>query len=251
MTELCQIYDHKFYNDQAETSYRSAAAVAPLIVKLFAPSSVIDVGCGVGTWLRAFADLGFTQLLGIDGPHVEPASLQLPTAQFRSHDLRLPLPDLGRFDVAMSLEVAEHLPAQVAAGFVAGLTRMAPIVVFSAAIPGQGGTDHINLQWPEYWQALFQGHGYVQLDPLRPLLWHDERVEWFYRQNLFVYVADAYLEESAALKELPRAIGDERIELINRYILHHYVNPEHLGVRRLLQLLRHALARSLRHRLFR
>ena len=250
-TELRRSYDEKFFAGHAANFHRSATAVVPLIIEMFGPTSVIDVGCGIGIWLRAFADLGVTQLLGVDGPHVEPASLRIPAEQFRAHDLRLPLPDLGQFDLAMSLEVAEHLPADVAAAFVADLTRLAPIVVFSAAIPGQGGTEHINEQWPEYWQALFEKRGYVQLDPLRPLIWHDERVDWWYRQNLFVYVAEDFLKESVSMKHLPRAVGEERMEVLSRHILRQHVDPAHLSLRQILQLLRRAIARSLKHRLFR
>jgi SAM-dependent methyltransferase len=245
MPDLANIYDAQFYAGHADMSYESATVVVPHIMKLFAPVSVVDVGCGIGTWLRAFVDAGLTQVLGVDGPHVETASLRIAPEQFRPHDLRAPLPDLGRFDLAVSVEVAEHLPAASAAGFVADLTRLAAVVVFSAAVPGQGGADHVNEQWPEYWEALFQAHGYVQLDPLRPLVWHAPRVQWWYRQNLFVYVASKYLEENDELKALPRAVGDERMTLVSRRILRQYVGDENqIGLRQIVRILPRAILRS-------
>lgn len=245
---LGQIYAPSFYAGHADGSQKSAAVVAPLIMDLFAPASVVDVGCGIGTWLQVFAELGVTRLQGLDGDHVNAASLRIPASQFQTHDLRQPLPDLGRFDVALSLEVAEHLPGVSAFGFVAGLTRLAPVVVFSAAIPGQGGTEHVNEQWPEYWEELFAAHDYVQLDPFRPLIWHDQRVEWWYRQNLLVYVACSRMEADTGLGKLPQAVGDERMTLISRRTLRQYVDLENGGLRRVLRALPRLLVQSLKRR---
>jgi hypothetical protein len=86
------------------------------------------------------------------------------------------------------LEVAEHLPIQSAGGFVAELTALAPFILFSAAIPGQGGTNHLNEQWPEYWATRFAGHGYRVLDCIRPRIWEDDRIDFWYRQNIFLFV---------------------------------------------------------------
>jgi hypothetical protein len=108
--------------------------------------------------------------------------------RFTAHDLILPFPDLGTFDLAISFEVAEHLPANRAAGFIADLCSLAPVVAFSAAIPGQGGTGHINEQWPAYWCDLFAGCGYQVTGALRWEIWNDDNIENWYRQNLIVAV---------------------------------------------------------------
>src|SRR5439155_12477145 len=128
------------------------------------------------------------KILGVDGEYVDRDSLVIPSDSFISADLRGGLDLGGTFDLCMSLEVAEHLPAAAASRFVESLTRLSPVVLFSAAVPGQTGVGHINERWPDYWMSLFAGHGYVQLDPFRHQLWHDSRVEWWYRQNLFLYV---------------------------------------------------------------
>jgi SAM-dependent methyltransferase len=181
------LYDRRFYDVQSVGSRRSASVVVPLVMRLVAPISVCDVGCGVGTWLGVFREHGVMSALGVDGAHVALEMLQIPHADFVAKDLTLPLKLDRRFDLAVSLEVAEHLPERSAAGFVQSLTGMAPIVLFSAAVPGQGGTGHINEQWQDYWAALFAKEGFIPLDPIRPAIWTDSAVEWYYRQNILLY----------------------------------------------------------------
>jgi hypothetical protein len=114
--------------------------------------------------------------------------MQIKKSEFLRKDLALPLDLQERFDVAMSLEVAEHLPAEFAASFVSNLTQLSDVIIFGAAIPGQGGTNHVNERWPSYWVALFEKLGFLCFDVLRGDMWYDDRVEWWYRQNTFVFV---------------------------------------------------------------
>lgn len=174
------MYDTAFYDTIRSGTQQSAAIVAGLVNGIVRPSTVVDVGCGEGWWAQAFADLG-CEATGVDGGYVTPA-----IERFVAHDLATPLPDLGRFDLAVSLEVAEHLPPSRARGFIADLCALAPIVLFSAAIPGQGGTGHVNEQWPAYWFDLFRDHGYCVSGALRWRIWNDDRIENWYRQNLLI-----------------------------------------------------------------
>lgn len=184
---MTNLYDRRFYEGQRTGSRRSAEAVVPVIMRLIKPRSVCDVGCGLGTWLGVFRQHGAETILGIDGAHVAPELLQIPSREFLAMDLAQPL-DLDRsFDLAVSLEVAEHLPAQIAPAFVRSLARLAPIVLFSAAVPGQGGTGHVNEQWQDYWANLFEAEGFLPIDAIRPKIWNDDKVEWFYRQNMLLY----------------------------------------------------------------
>jgi SAM-dependent methyltransferase len=181
-------YDRGFYDDQMGGSYRSASVIVPMVLEHVPASSVCDIGCGAGTWLCVFLKNGVREVVGVDGAYVPPDYLRIPQASFRAADLRNAF-DLGRtFDLAVSLEVAEHLPAIRAENFVATLTRLAPVVLFSAAIPNQGGTDHVNEQWPDYWERLFAARGYVAIDAIRPAVWENDDVEWWYRQNTLLYV---------------------------------------------------------------
>ena len=175
-------------------------------MQLAAPASVVDVGCGVGAWLRVFQEHGVGTIAGVDGDWVDETMLQIPRTAFHRADLSRPFHVPGRFDVAMSLEVAEHLPPESAAGFVASLTALAPIVVFSAAIPFQGGVEHKNEQWPEYWAALFADHRYLTVDCLRNRVWKNDNAQFWYAQNMMMFMREDQLrpvQDSAAHHHQP------------------------------------------------
>ena len=180
----------------------------PHLVQIFAPSSVVDVGCGNGGWLAMFAELGIEDTLGMDGAWVDPDSLLIPPERFRSIDLTKMNPTDRQFDMCLCLEVAEHLPDAHAASLVAYLTGLAPVVVFSAAVPGQSGVGHVNERWQSYWAGHFARSDYVPLDCIRPLVWDSEEAQWWYAQNLIVYVAKALLDRRTDLSDLAvRSIG--------------------------------------------
>lgn len=191
--ELRSTYDGEFYDDLDEQVRASAGVIAPIIVELLHPASILDVGCGRGTWLHAFSELGAHDIVGVDGPHVETNDLEIPADSFLARDLRDAL-DLGRrFDLVISLEVAEHLPPEVGPTFVDSLTRHADAVLFSAAIPLQGGAGHVNEQWQSYWAAEFARHDFVPVDAIRPAVWSDPDVAFWYAQNVVLYVRDTAL----------------------------------------------------------
>lgn len=182
-------YDGGFYDDHAESSARSAAAVLAVVYRVFRPDSVIDVGCGQGSWLAAAEALGSTTLTGLDGPWVDRATMRSARIDFRPTDLAGAFVIDERHDLCISVEVAEHLPATSADAFVAALCRAADVVLFSAAVPQQGGTEHVNEERASRWAARFDANGYACFDLVRGAVWDDERVAWWYRQNAFVYVA--------------------------------------------------------------
>jgi len=182
-------YDDGFYADQVDGSARAAGVVLPLVMGHLAVERVIDVGCGQGAWLAAAESLGARDLTGLDGPWVDRAKLRSARIVFHPTDLAQPLPDHGRHDLAISVEVAEHLPAARADGFVADLCRAADVVLFSAAVPHQGGTEHVNEERASRWIARFAAQGHDCFDLVRGAVWDDARVAWWYRQNLFVFVS--------------------------------------------------------------
>lgn len=182
-------YDREFFQATGDGSLRSARVVAPLVVDLVAPRSVVDFGCGVGAWLRAFDELGVSDYLGLDGEYVLARELYVPTNSIRVARLEEP-PLLGRrFDLAVCLEVGEHLPDSAAMPLVNSLTQAAPVVLFSAAVPGQGGTNHVNERWPGYWREIFSRFGYHRMDPIRHRVWRNPNVEWWYRQNIYLFAS--------------------------------------------------------------
>jgi hypothetical protein len=181
-------YDKTFYDTIREGTQRSARQLVPLLVDELnlVRKKIIDVGCGEGWWAETFQQCG-CETVGIDGGYVESSPLG---DRFIPHDLSQPLPShlSDRFDAVVCLEVAEHLPEQRAAGFVKDLTNLAPIVIFSAAIPGQGGTGHVNEQWPSYWVDMFNSSGFIVSGALRFSIWDNTDIENWYRQNLLIAV---------------------------------------------------------------
>jgi len=192
------------YADWLSGSLESARVVVPLVVDAVGPRSVVDVGCGIGSWLVAFREAGVEDVLGIDGPWLDAAQLAFPPERFLAADLREPLDAGRRFDLALCLEVAQILPPEAAGRLVRDLVALADVVLFGAAIPGQGGTGHRNEQWPSYWAELFAASGYVASDPLRRRIWNEPGVKWWFAQNLVCF---ARPEAVARLPELSHAVG--------------------------------------------
>jgi SAM-dependent methyltransferase len=203
-------YDTTFFRGLMDGSYTSAKAVMPYVISLCQPESIADFGCGVGSWLQACRECGIKDVTGIDGDYVKDQLLMIPTERFVRADLTRPI-DLGRrFDLVLSLEVAEHLPREAAPTFVDTLTRHGPVILFSAAIPSQGGVHHVNEQWAQYWSSLFGDHGYVCVDCLRDVFWDAREIKWWYRQNMFLFVSEKSLSqypnvsrESSRYRKLP------------------------------------------------
>ena len=211
------LYGRDFFDSQSFNSLKSARIVLPDLFRHVSPQSVVDIGCGVGSWLSAIGDMGVAERLGVDGSYVERVELMIPAECFLDADLAKPgLPATiaarrpGKFDLAMCLEVAEHLPFERSASLVAELCELADLVLFSAAIPFQHGTGHINEQWPEFWATQFRASGFACFDLLRPELWGRSGVDWWYAQNVLVFArtgsaAHARLPDAAAVATRPLA----------------------------------------------
>ena len=195
------LYDGAFYATRDADSASSAATAVSLLHDILAPRSVVDVGCGVGTWLRQFSDHGVETIVGLDGPWVEKKHLVIPRDAFFEANFEEPLSLPQTFDLALSLEVAEHVSPENAQQFVHSLVELAPMVLFGAAIPHQGGVGHVNEQWPDFWARLFGEEDYVCIDWLRWQMWHLPEVLYWYPQNTLLYINSEHLKTSQLLQE--------------------------------------------------
>jgi hypothetical protein len=176
---------------------------------------VVDLGCGAGIWLETFALHGIDDYVGVDGPWVPRDALRFPQERFVAERLDQPL-NLGRrFDLAVALEVAEHLPEHRAEAFVRNVVEHAPCVLFSAAIPHQGGTDHLNEQWPDYWAERFATHGYVAVDGIRPRIWSNPDILHFYRQNVLVFATQELIAARPLLARDRECTADGQLSLVH------------------------------------
>lgn len=196
-----KVYSKNFFDDYIASSRQSARIVVPLVLKFVKPKSVVDVGCGMGVWLSVFQEHGIKEILGVDGPWVDKINLLIDKSRFIQRDLKKPLEIDRQFDLVVSLEVAEHLPKESAETFVDSLTKLGPVVLFSAAIPCQCGTRHINEQWPEYWTKFFKEKGYVVVDCIRKRIWNNDKVDYWYAQNTLMFVRKDYLKKNSLLRK--------------------------------------------------
>jgi SAM-dependent methyltransferase len=183
-----RVYDGTFFKSCSDASASSARAVLGLIWGYIRPKAVLDLGCGIGNWLEVARELGSDRLLGIDGEYVDRSLLRIPQDEFRIADLTERFSVESRFDLALCLEVAEHLHESSADALVSSLTSCADMVLFSAAIPGQGGNSHVNEQWPDYWSERFRVHDYEAYDCIRDRVWTNSQVAWWYAQNSILYL---------------------------------------------------------------
>ena len=195
-------------------SASSARVIVPLVLELVQPKSVIDVGCGTGEWLLVFEEHGVEDVWGVDGGWVSKEMLEIVEERFVPLDLEQPFHMDRTFDLVVSLEVAEHLPEECANTFVDSLTRLGPVVLFSAAIPHQGGRNHINEQWPEYWAERFHDKDYVVIDCLRRRIWRNENVAKWYRQNILMFAAREHLEDQPSLSQEYTLCGTSQLSVV-------------------------------------
>ena len=186
------IYNSHYYDSTVEgPAVASAGAISDSILLDLRPNTVIDVGCGTGALLEALRDKG-CQVFGLEYADAALDYCKTRALDVRKLDLeRDTFTDDRTFDVAVSLEVAEHLPAKIADRYVDLLTRLSDMIVFTAAPPGQGGDDHVNEQPRSYWIAKFQALGFDYADGLSnrwSSTWRDKAVVApFYHENLMVF----------------------------------------------------------------
>jgi len=172
--------------EQADTSARK---IIGIIQPILSAESVLDVGCAVGGWVRAWSLNGARVAQGVDGEYVKRDDLLIPPSDFFAQDLNQPF-DLGRrYDVVQTLDVAEHLRPENSDAFVNSLDRHCiKAIMFGAAPPGQGGENHINEQSLEFWRSKIEQKGYTTFDCIRPLIISDHTVPFWYRFNVLLYV---------------------------------------------------------------
>ncbi|WP_175574467.1 class I SAM-dependent methyltransferase [Algoriphagus marinus] len=205
-------YDLQVYNK------KSAEVVIPLLRSFQSFNSVLDVGCGIGTWLAIAKSNGIPIIRGIDGDYDDKSLLfsNISKKEFIATDLNKGFNLDQHFDIAICLEVVEHLVSDSAPIVVQSLVRHSDVILFSAAIPGQGGQNHINEQWPNYWAKLFEEHDFVFLDIIRPLIWNNPNVDFWYKQNIFLVVKNTHeLALKYSSSHLP-LVHPELFERINQ-----------------------------------
>lgn len=177
-------YDHRIHN------LDGPGEITRIVYNLIKPESVVDLGCGVGAFLKSFKDLGVRRVLGIDNHDVFQSSVPkyLEKNEFMNTSLEVPIELPEKFDLAICLEVAEHLNPDCSEILADNLIKLSDVILFSAAIPFQKGENHLNEQWPDYWQNIFRERDFLFYDILRKELWNNEKISYWHRQNTFLVV---------------------------------------------------------------
>lgn len=224
------VYTPDFYEHLREGSLRSAQIIIPIVLKLIQPRSIVDVGCGDGTWLKVFRDYGIEDIFGVDGEWVDQLALQIPPENFLRFDLTQPLHLNRQFDLVVSLEVAEHLPEECAETFVNSLVKLGPCILFSAAIPHQGGINHLNEKWQDFWAKYFQARGYLAIDTIRKHIWNDALVEFWYAQNTILYVKPEVLKGNSLLQKEYEQSHASMLSLVHPSLYLIWSDPDNMSV---------------------
>lgn len=180
---------------QEQQNRISAEKIFNLLFKLYKPNSILDIGCGLGTWLSVARELGVTDIYGVEGPWLNPKQLRIDPKYVAIQDLEQSFNLHRSFDLIISLEVAEHLSPATASTFIASLISHGDIILFSAAIPYQGGQNHINEQFLAYWSDLFNKFDFVPIDIIRGQIWDDKDIHWWLRQNILLFVRRSIIND--------------------------------------------------------
>lgn len=192
------MYSESYYRKHETGSYKSAIQILEYTNSFINFNSVIDFGCGMGTWCKALDNLGIKNFLGIDKHQYEPAYMLIPPEKYMQFDLGKPLELTCMADMVISVEVAEHINPEYSDIFIKNLCSCSKIVLFSAAISHQGGTGHINEQSCIYWETIFNKYGYRAIDCIRPYFWNNEQIEIWYRNNCILYIEQHIYEKISA-----------------------------------------------------
>jgi cyclopropane fatty-acyl-phospholipid synthase-like methyltransferase len=185
MNNMGNTYKPSLYDRIKDNGYNYANIIIPELQKKFEIKSVLDVGCGGASFLRSCFEKGF-HVFGVDGEHVK-SSLQIDPNSLLTVNLEEPLDLKRKFDLCVSLEVAEHLDEKFSGIFIDSICRHSNNVLFSAAIVGQGGVHHVNCQPLEYWQDKFSQRGYAMDIETTEWIHANPAIYIFYRKNSMVF----------------------------------------------------------------
>ena len=138
----------------------------------------------------AAAELLGATTVGVEGPWIKNAQKFKDSLDIRVHDLEQPFQINERFDLAICLEVAEHLPTERSESLVQDSMRFVGFrSIQRRRNPSQPGTNHINCQWQSFWASLFEKNGRLAIDIIRPKVWCNNTVPFWFQQNTLLYAS--------------------------------------------------------------
>lgn len=187
------IYKGSFYQERKAKTVYAAELMLTMLIEHHQINSMIDFGCGVGTWLDVAGKLGIKERRGYEGEWAK-SLFTNRDLDVRFQNLEEPVKVEEKFDLCISLEVAEHLSPAAGYALVRSMCSASSLVMFGAAVPGQGGVGHVNEQPQSYWSGIFKEFGFSPVDFMRPKIWDDPKIPFWYRQNTLLYTSDERLK---------------------------------------------------------
>lgn len=199
------VYNRSYFSGDEflENDYSSMASA---IVELFRPNSVVEFGCGQGYLASELIRRG-VQVVAMDGyatPSIVNENFTFHRIDLNSDiDLHKLIESMPKFSLAVSFEVAEHLDESSSRSFVKAICSRVDAVAFSAAVPEQTGTGHINCKPRRHWKKLFEEEGFYLDDSLRKMFRSYDKIAIWYKLNTLVF---------------RRCTGNRKIEDLERVI---------------------------------
>lgn len=186
------VYTKKYIEGETRITAPSVSHVVDTLMDVFSPSSVVDLGCAQGNYLLNFAERG-VDIFGYEGSSHAVKNALIPPDKITRQDLTKPFTAPRQYDLAMSFEVGEHLPKSAAETFVKNIIHFSNAIAYTAAHPGQGGTDHVNEQPQAYWIGIFRKHGYEydeRTSKRLKSLFEEQNCAWWLAKNIMVFRAE-------------------------------------------------------------
>jgi len=184
------MYSKLYYKKHQDGSYASAYKILKYLTTFITIESIIDFGCGVGTWCSAAQNLSINNIMGVDQNLYDSSYMLIPNKNYLQRDLQKSVSLDMKMDLVISVEVGEHIESRYSHVFINTLCQHGDIILFSAALPYQGGTGHINEKPCSYWRDIFSDLDYIAIDCIRGVFWEDDDVEVWYKNNTILYVRD-------------------------------------------------------------
>ena len=215
-----KLYNGNYYDNLGLATYDAAKVILGDLYKIFPYNSLVDFGCGSAVWLKAANEIiqKNKKLTGIDGDYTKNIHI-FNDANFIYKNLENEI-DVEKHDLAISLETAEHLSPDRADSFIKDLCKASDVVLFSAAVDGHGGTNHLNENNPSYWINHFKNNDYD------PFIFLDRKKYWYHDSfsKCPYYISSSFLyikKNTDWYKKLEhlKVKDNELVDIIHPYLL--------------------------------